>query len=95
MSKDRGTKNIKKASADKSKVKVELTASNRAAKHRYTFKDYATPAFILDLNHRDQLLQGKVSVVNDSTVEGFRFSKAWATNQKVYFKMVFSNSCVP
>jgi len=75
---------------DKSKVKVELTASNRAAKHRYTFKDYATPAFILDLNHRDQLLQGKVTVVNDSTVEGYRYSKAWATNQKVYFRMVFS-----
>ena len=69
-------------------IKAELTSSLRTGFHRYTGEK---PFYlILDLKHRDKLLSGKIEKLNDSTFQGFRISKAWAQNQKLYFYMQLS-----
>ena len=45
---------------------------------------------ILDLNHRDKLLEGEVKIIDDKTIEVFRRSEAWATNQYIYARIEFS-----
>src|SRR5690606_2824034 len=47
---------------------------------------------ILDLNHRDKLLDGKIKVVDDKTILVYRKSEAWATNQQIWAKIEFNKS---
>jgi len=71
-------------------IEVELTATPRTGLHRYVFPGN-TPAHILvDLAHRDRLLDAGLRVVDDRTLEGFRRSDAWARDQLVHFRAVFS-----
>lgn len=74
---------------DKNKVKAELTASTRVGFHRYTFENNEA-ALVLDLEHRDRILAASVEQIDDYRIRGYRNSFAWATNQWVYFEMVFS-----
>ncbi len=71
------------------KVKVELTPTLHGAMHRYQYSIDATPYVILNLEHRDEVLDTEVEMVDDYTLRGYRFSKAWAQNQKVYFEITF------
>lgn len=71
-------------------VNAELTASPRVGVHRYTFSGTEQPWIILDMAHRDEVLECKIEVVNDHTIRGKRFSKAWATNQQLWFYAEFS-----
>lgn len=75
---------------DNFKTKVELTASPRVGVHRYTFSKKDENWIMIDLKHRDEVLDSKIEVVNDHAIQGYRCSKAWATNQKVYFYAEFS-----
>lgn len=74
-------------------VKAELTATQRAALHRYTFPETAEAGFILDL---DYSLQGQknreltLQVLNDSTLCGHKNTNGWAWKHDVYFYAVFS-----
>ena len=45
---------------------------------------------ILDLEHRDKLLDYKINWIDKDAFEGYRFSQAWATNQKLFYHMKFS-----
>ncbi|MEQ8909609.1 MAG: GH92 family glycosyl hydrolase [Vicingaceae bacterium] len=75
------------------KVKVELTSTERAGFHHYHYKNQGIdPLLIIDLRHRDELLDYQLQIVNDSTLSGKRISKAWALNQAVYFHIKFSQS---
>lgn len=71
-------------------VQVELTATPRVGLHRYTFREGGKPAVVLDLTHRDKLLEGKIRQVDDRTIEGMRRSEAWARDQLVFFRIQFS-----
>lgn len=71
-------------------VKAELTVSKRSGMHQYTFPAGKSPFVILDLQHRDEVIESCIEVVNDSTIQGLRRSKAWATDQWVYFVIRFS-----
>ncbi len=75
---------------DKHNIDVALTATTRVGYHEYTFNKAGEANIILDLNHRDELLQGEVRVVDANTIEVFRRSKAWAENQYVYARIEFS-----
>lgn len=75
---------------DNSLTKVELTASPRVGMHRYSFNSESENWILLDLTHRDEVLDSKFKLVNDHTIEGYRFSKAWAADQRVYFYAEFS-----
>ncbi|MBS1635582.1 MAG: GH92 family glycosyl hydrolase [Bacteroidetes bacterium] len=71
-------------------VNVQLTATSRVGIHQYTFPKNKPAHIIIDLTHRDKLLDGKINILNDSTIEGYRISEAWAKEQAIYFYMVFS-----
>jgi predicted alpha-1,2-mannosidase len=71
-------------------VKVELTATTRAGFHKYTFPASKQSNIIIDLLHRDEVLDSKLKIVSNTEIEGFRRSKAWADDQHVYFVARFS-----
>ncbi len=75
---------------DKNNIDVRLTATKRVGYHEYNFNNAGTANIILDLNHRDKLLEGEVKVIDAKTIEVFRRSSAWATNQYIYARIEFS-----
>ena len=75
---------------DDDNIDVELTATTRVGFHKYTFNKNDEASIILDLLHRDKLLEGSIKIVDNSTVEGIRRSEAWVTNQVVYYRISFS-----
>ncbi|WP_026706033.1 GH92 family glycosyl hydrolase [Flavobacterium soli] len=75
---------------DDDNIDVRLTASTRVGFHEYTFNNSGQANIIIDLNHRDKLLQGDVKIINDKTIEVLRRSEAWAKDQYVYARIEFS-----
>ncbi|NHN25457.1 alpha-mannosidase [Flavobacterium jejuense] len=75
---------------DKHNIDVCLTTSTRVGFHEYTFNESGQANIILDLNHRDKLLEGRVRVIDNKTIEVLRRSEAWATNQYVYARIEFN-----
>lgn len=74
-------------------IEVELTASERVGFHRYTFPEHAQSSILIDLNYArnwDRTLFAECSLLNDSTVTGYRRSTGWAKDQHVYFVACFS-----
>lgn len=70
---------------------VELTATKRVGFHRYTFPEHTDVGnVILDLTHRDRVLDSYLRIVDKQHIEGFRRSTGWAKNQIVYFAASFS-----
>lgn len=74
----------------KSKVKVEVTATERSGIQRYTFQNPEQAGLLVDMMHRDKVVEQKMWVVGSNTLEGYRISDAWARRQVVYFVMEFS-----
>jgi len=75
---------------DKYDIDVELTASTRVGFHKYTFNKSGNADIMLDLNHRDKLLDSKIKIVDDKTLLVYRKSEAWATNQQIWAKIEFN-----
>ena len=75
---------------DKYDIDVELTASTRVGFHKYTFNRAGEANIILDLKHRDELLNGEIKIIDDKTIEVYRRSEAWATNQQIWARIEFS-----
>jgi predicted alpha-1,2-mannosidase len=71
-------------------ITAEFTSSKRVGMHHYSFAPGNKQQIVLDLEHRDKALDYYIKIVNDSTIEGFRISEAWAKKQEVYFYMVFN-----
>lgn len=75
------------------KIRAELTASTRVGFHRYTFPASKASHIIIDLVQGigwDKPTYGYLKKLNDSTLVGYRFSKGWAADQRIYFAAVFS-----
>ncbi|PHX61684.1 MAG: alpha-mannosidase, partial [Flavobacteriales bacterium] len=75
---------------DKHDIDVRLTTSTRVGFHEYTFNKAGQANIILDLNHRDKLLEGKIRIIDNKTIEVLRRSEAWARNQYVYARIEFN-----
>lgn len=73
-------------------VQVELTSTERCGMHSYRFPSKKKPSIFLDLDHRDEVLDSYLEIVNNKEIRGMRRSKAWATNQHVYFVIRFSEA---
>jgi predicted alpha-1,2-mannosidase len=71
-------------------VAAEMTVTSRAGIHRYTFSNPANPSLVIDLKHRDEVLESSIKLVNDTTIVGYRRSRAWAEDQRVYFALILS-----
>ncbi len=79
-----------KTHLDKYNIGVELTATPRAGMHKYIFNDARQGNIIIDLKHRDEVLDSWIEVVNDHEIRGMRESRSWADKQYVYFYAKFS-----
>ncbi len=67
-------------------IDVELTSSSKCGFHRYSYNNTSqTRRIILDLEHRDELLDYKIELIEPNIIQGKRISKAWAREQHVYF----------
>jgi predicted alpha-1,2-mannosidase len=75
---------------DDENILVELTATNRVGLHRYTYPATDRANIVLDLTHRDQVLDSYLKIVDATHIEGFRRSSGWAKDQIVYFAAEFS-----
>ena len=75
-------------------IRVELTATQRVAFHRYSFPADATKGYIaLNLAQGigwDKMTSCKFKQESDKTITGFRLSEGWAKDQRVYFVAEFS-----
>jgi predicted alpha-1,2-mannosidase len=75
-------------------TRVELTTTARVGIHRYTFPA-GDAHVLLDLVHRDEVLDSSLRVVSDREVEGSRRSRAWAQDQRIFFVARFSRRVDP
>ncbi len=71
-------------------VDVDLTTTERCGFHKYTFKNNGKATIFLDLKHRDFVKDSGIKIIGKNRVEGYRYSSAWATDQKIYFSLQFS-----
>ncbi|HEY0030878.1 MAG TPA: GH92 family glycosyl hydrolase [Bacteroidia bacterium] len=75
---------------DDDDIDVELTATTRVGIHKYTFNKAGNASIVLDLLHRDKLLEGYIKVIDERTIEGTRRSEAWAKDQIIFYRISFS-----
>ena len=66
-------------------VEAELTATQRAGVHRYTWPKDKEQVLVLDLKHRDKLLDGSILQVSKTEITGERRSDSWAKDQRLFF----------
>ncbi len=88
--KEKATPGYYSVHLDNPNVETEITATLRVGFHKYTFPKTDNANIILDLAHRDKVLETSVQIVNETTVEGMRRSQNWARNQAAYFVIQFS-----
>lgn len=79
-----------------SKILVELTATQRAGMHRYTYP-LSSKQPLLKLNLKqgigwDKMTKCQLTQETPTTVSGYRLSEGWAKNQRVYFVAEFSRA---
>ncbi|MEN2399017.1 GH92 family glycosyl hydrolase [Flavobacterium sp. MC2016-06] len=75
------------------KINVELTSSQRTAVHKYTFTANDIQSVVVDLGFAinwDKALKTEITIEDDHTISGYRYSTGWAKNQKVFFVAKFS-----
>ena len=75
---------------DKYKVKAEITTTKRAGLYKFTFPKTNEANVIIDLKHRDKVLESWVEIVNDREIKGYRKSSAWAKGQELYFHVRYN-----
>jgi predicted alpha-1,2-mannosidase len=75
---------------DDYKITAELTATTRVGMHCYTFPASNESNILVDLFHRDEVLESSIKVISNTQIEGLRRSRSWAQNQYVYFVAEFS-----
>ena len=74
-------------------ILAEMTATERCAMHRFTFPASEESAIVLDLKNGgnwDHTTDSFAEVVGNNAIRGWRFSKGWAKNQKIFFYAEFS-----
>lgn len=78
---------------DRYDIDVELTATKRVGFHKYTFPQSNDARVIIDLAQGigwDAPTEGYLTQENDSVISGYRYSKGWAKDQRIFFTAVFS-----
>lgn len=75
---------------EKPRVLAKMTVGQRAGMHEYTFPESVGPKLVLDLRHRDRLLESEIHF-SGNCAYGVRRSASWSQDQTVYFYMEFSH----
>ena len=74
-------------------MKAELTATKRAAIHRYTFPESEEAGFILDFDYslqRQKNEEMQIEVISDTEIRGRKKTVYWAFDQYINFYAEFS-----
>jgi predicted alpha-1,2-mannosidase len=80
-------------------VNAELTATQHAGFHRYTFPQSSGAGFVIDMDHSRlkgtgnrsaKILSAQIKIVDNKTIEGYRVITGWAKMRRVYFRAEFS-----
>ncbi|WP_370390031.1 GH92 family glycosyl hydrolase [uncultured Winogradskyella sp.] len=80
-----------KVHLDSTNIDVELTVSLRSGIHRYQYPNPQNQFMVIDLAHRDELLDYKIEYIDSVTLKGHRHSKAWAEDQRLFYYLKFSH----
>ncbi|HQP02990.1 MAG: GH92 family glycosyl hydrolase [Bacteroidales bacterium] len=72
-------------------VDAEMTVTQRVGFHKYHYRSMGKHFVILDLEHRDKLIETSLKKISDTRYVGLRRSKEWADDQYVYFVIDFSS----
>lgn len=73
---------------DDYQIKAELTATQRAGFHRYTFENGKKGNLLIDMAHSltsDSISEGYLKVLNDSVIVGSHKSKGWGVRDEKYW----------
>ncbi len=73
-------------------IKAEMTATARVGLHRYTFPESKEAAIVFDLENGgcwDESTETFMQAEGNNRISGYRYSKGWAKNQRVYFAAEF------
>lgn len=75
-------------------ILAELTATERVGFHRYTFPSPGSAQIIFDLKEGigDRATKTVITKVSDRIIAGYRYSRGWAQDQRIFFAAVFSQS---
>ncbi len=76
-------------------IKAELTATPRVGFHQYTFPKSDSAHIVLDMvyniyHYDNKNVWTSIRVENDSLITGYRQTKGWARDRKVFFAIQFS-----
>jgi predicted alpha-1,2-mannosidase len=80
-------------------IKAELTATEHAGMHRYTFPQSDASHIIIDLDHSTdkkrprrivRVISASMKIVDDHTIQGYRIITGWSRLRKVCFVAKFS-----
>lgn len=74
---------------DNHQIKVELTTTERVGFHKYEYSNNGDRKLLIDLDHRDMITSTELIQINDYELSGHRHSKAWATDQRIFFNIKF------
>ncbi|WP_319481563.1 GH92 family glycosyl hydrolase [uncultured Draconibacterium sp.] len=80
---------------NKYNVQAELTATERVGFQKYNFNAPGNSKLIIDLAYGtgwDALTKADLQQEDKQRISGFRYSKGWAADQKVYFHTEFSKA---
>lgn len=76
-----------------SEIFASLTVTEHCGFHKYMFPESDESHILLDLVESvvsEKIIEAEINIVNDSTISGFRRTKAWANDQYVFFYAQFS-----
>ncbi len=78
-------------------IEVELTATARVGFHKYTFNHPDSAAIVIDLQNGggwDRATEASVFRISDTMLGGYRYSRGWANDQRIYFVAEFSQPVI-
>ena len=74
-------------------IRAELTATLRAGCIATRFRPDGQPHVVLDLAHRDEVIDSSLDVVAQPEVTGLRRSRGWAQDQVCTSRFVLASAC--
>ena len=80
------------------KVHAELTATERAGMHRYTFPESGEAYLVLDLQHgyegggKPNVISAELTQPAPNTLAGGRVTRAWGNGRQIYFTLQVSKT---
>lgn len=78
-------------------IKAEMSATSRAAFHKYTYPAGDSSQVVIDLTMGlgwNRMTDCRLNRVDDYTLSGYRTSRGWAANRTLYFVIRFSKPIV-